>query len=617
MPNKTLKLAWLGIGILLIVTLLIPETNGPFKIKQFGELPVLEGGRIKPLDTIARNALLMIQGKQTIRTQPKSLTSIEWFLLLSTHPEKADALEIFVVEHPQLFGSLGDKYQKQKYRVSFNFLKEHHNKIITQSSRALEMEPGQRTPYQKQIIALNNRLMLYFKLKNTFKPENNPQFTDAIQSFQQNLPNALDAIKTHSQLETLSQEKKKLISELNMHFKDFQMLSQTSNFYPIPPFGSKTTSDWKSVGDSLLQSLDITIPLNPAVMDYSKMLSAYANNDSNGFNSALASHRNLIQSQFPKLFYKSKTEAFFNHASLFYRGILLYGLALIILIISWIKAPRFLGKLAYGVVSIGFLSHTIGLLSRMLLHGRPPVTNLYSSAIFVGWVAVFLGLLIEKRLRNSIALFATTIIGILTLIIAHHLAMSGDTLEMMQAVLDSNFWLSTHVVTITMGYAAVAMAGMFASIYILMGFLTKRLKGEREKTLRAMVYGSIGLALTLSFIGTVLGGIWADQSWGRFWGWDPKENGSILIVLWMAICLHARFAGLVRTQGFMVAAVFGNIVFVWSWFGVNMLGIGLHSYGFMDKSFIWLVGFAVSQLIIMLIGTMPLSIWTSFRDEGK
>ena len=114
-----------------------------------------------------------------------------------------------------------------------------------------------------------------------------------------------------------------------------------------------------------------------------------------------------------------------------------------------------------------------------------------------------------------------------------------------------------------------------------------------------------------SFVGTVLGGIWADQSWGRFWGWDPKENGALLIVIWLAIMLHARIAGVVKAKGFMSLAVFGNIVTSFSWFGVNMLGIGLHSYGFMDSAIMWLVLFSISQLLIMIIGLLPSRYWKS------
>jgi len=92
-----------------------------------------------------------------------------------------------------------------------------------------------------------------------------------------------------------------------------------------------------------------------------------------------------------------------------------------------------------------------------------------------------------------------------------------------------------------------------------------------------MIYGSICFAAFFSLVGTVLGGLWADDSWGRFWGWDPKENGALVIVLWTALVLHARAARLVRQRGMAVLAVGGNIVTSWSWFGVNQLGVGLHA----------------------------------------
>ncbi|NQY74736.1 MAG: cytochrome c biogenesis protein CcsA [Candidatus Margulisbacteria bacterium] len=120
-----------------------------------------------------------------------------------------------------------------------------------------------------------------------------------------------------------------------------------------------------------------------------------------------------------------------------------------------------------------------------------------------------------------------------------------------------------------------------------------------------MVVGLVCFALLFSFVGTVLGGIWADQSWGRFWGWDPKENAALLIVLWNVIILHARIGGYIQTRGLMVMAVFGNIVNSFSWFGVNMLGIGLHSYGFMGQTFYALAGFIVSQLLVMGLGVLP------------
>jgi len=120
-----------------------------------------------------------------------------------------------------------------------------------------------------------------------------------------------------------------------------------------------------------------------------------------------------------------------------------------------------------------------------------------------------------------------------------------------------------------------------------------------------------------SLVATILGGIWADQSWGRFWGWDPKENGALLIVLWNAIILHARWGGYARERGLAVLTVFGNVVTSLSWFGVNMLGVGLHSYGFMDQAFGPLLAFVGSQLVIMTIGCVPLEYWRGIKSRGR
>ena len=186
-------------------------------------------------------------------------------------------------------------------------------------------------------------------------------------------------------------------------------------------------------------------------------------------------------------------------------------------------------------------------------------------------------------------------------------------MEMLRAVLDTNLWLSTHVVVVTLGYASMFVAGLLAIIYIVRGFFTRSLTPELGKTLARMVYGIVCFATLFSFVGTILGGIWADQSWGRFWGWDPKENGALLIVLWNAMILHARWGGMIKERGLMAMAVFGNIVTSFSWFGVNMLGIGLHSYGFMDAAFRWLMFFDATQVALIILALTPARYWASFK----
>jgi ABC-type transport system involved in cytochrome c biogenesis permease subunit len=190
-------------------------------------------------------------------------------------------------------------------------------------------------------------------------------------------------------------------------------------------------------------------------------------------------------------------------------------------------------------------------------------------------------------------------------------------MEMMRAVLDSNFWLTTHVITITLGYSAAFVAGFLGIVYVLRGLFTRGLDPESRAALTRMVYGTICFATLFSFIGTVLGGIWADQSWGRFWGWDPKENGALIIVLWNALILHSRWGRLVAERGLMNLAIFGNIITSFSWFGVNMLGVGLHSYGFMDQAFQWLMLFVASQLLLIGLGCLPLKYWASIRADAS
>ncbi len=181
-------------------------------------------------------------------------------------------------------------------------------------------------------------------------------------------------------------------------------------------------------------------------------------------------------------------------------------------------------------------------------------------------------------------------LGFPTMIIAYYLTFDndGDTIGVMQAVLDTNFWLATHVVCITLGYATTLLAGALGDSHHRPRSAhgeTKRL--NQRKQLTRMTYGTICFAIFFSFIGTILGGLWADDSWGRFWGWDPKENGALMIVIWNAIVLHARWGRWSANAAWRLA-VCGNIVTLWSWFGVNEMGVGLHSYGFTEGRAFWL-----------------------------
>jgi ABC-type transport system involved in cytochrome c biogenesis permease subunit len=270
--------------------------------------------------------------------------------------------------------------------------------------------------------------------------------------------------------------------------------------------------------------------------------------------------------------------------------------------LGWAREP--LRRSAFWLLVLTLAVHTWALFLRMHLQGRPPVTNLYSSAVFIGWGCVALGVIVELIFRMGIGAAVAGMLGFVTGLISHYLAAGTDTMEMMRAVLDTNFWLATHVVVVTLGYTATFFAGAVAvgavvviGLRVFVEWLTRAtaapgakprpagsamggIDGTLLRVLTQVTYGIICFAVLLSFVGTVLGGIWADQSWGRFWGWDPKENGALLIVIWNALILHARWAGMIKAPGLALLAIGGNMITAFSWFGTNQLGVGLHAYGF-------------------------------------
>jgi ABC-type transport system involved in cytochrome c biogenesis permease subunit len=257
------------------------------------------------------------------------------------------------------------------------------------------------------------------------------------------------------------------------------------------------------------------------------------------------------------------------------------------------------------------------LVFRVYLQEYPPVTNLYSAAVLVGWGAAAIGLVLEKLFKNAIGTAVLAVVGFCSLLVAHHHSFGGDTMEMMQAVLDSNFWLAVHVPTIVLGYSTTFAAGTMGLLYILLGVFSRKITPELNRTLTRATYGVVCFATLLSFVGTVLGGIWADQSWGRFWGWDPKENGAALIVLWNAIILHARWGGYIRERGMMIMAVFGSVITAWSYYGTNLLGVGLHSYGFTSSGAYRLGAFMLFHVVVMMIAAIPTNYWKSFAKKRE
>ncbi|TBR23505.1 hypothetical protein EPO15_05830 [bacterium] len=551
-------------------------------LSEFGRLPVLDGGRVKPLDTVARTALLELRGKQSLRHEGRSLKPVEWLLEVAARPREADRIEVFRIDDPDVLGLLGRRGDRRWF--SFEDVGPKAAELDAQAQRADSVEPGQRTRFERAVLELHGKVSLYQRLKNTFSLDDTAAAAAELSAFE-----AARAEGPSSQ-------------RLLAFAQRWQFLAEAAAFRPVPPAAGAAAEAWTSTGESLSAALMSRAPLPAALTAYAAALDAWRAGDRPAFAAKTRELTALLAAERPKESGWARREAAFNAASPFTLGMALYVLVFLAACASWLAWPERLRQAAFWLMAAALLVHTAGVVGRMVIQGRPPVTNLYSSAVFVGWGAALLALGLEAFHRRGAAAAVGSAVGFCTLLVAHHLAMSGDTLEMMQAVLDSNFWLSTHVITITIGYSATFLAGALALGWIGATALGK-LSKEGSRSLTQMTYGTLCFAMLFSFVGTVLGGIWADQSWGRFWGWDPKENGALLLVLWVAAILHARWAGVVRERGMMVMAVFGNVVTAMAWFGVNMLGVGLHSYGFMDKAVVWLALFTASQFAAMAVGS--------------
>jgi ABC-type transport system involved in cytochrome c biogenesis permease subunit len=630
----------------------VKRKDKTFAVSEFAKLPLVFNGRVQPMDSLARNSLLQIRGITQVPLEgngaggawgrweelgargdqlterkwyqfskhPRKLKPADWLLEVLCDPRKADERYVFVVNHPELRGlmKLGGGVEKSGLHFyRFNDIKDRLDALKGEYERVSKTNAAHHDSFDRAVLQLNNAFSLYFRLKNTLQPEDTDDFRKEIDQYLAAVKTARAAAQERqTKGERLDREAMdELIAPIQKLAGRYEAMSRMQSPLIVPvPHADKSHEPWHSMGEVMLETATEKAP--EPVLLLATMATAYRKGEVAAFNEALGGYQSYLAKEgFTKEVKKGSSETFFNKLLAFKRSMYIYIAAFLLVLLYWANLNEVWRKTAGRLLLIGFVVHTSGLIFRMWLEGRPPVTNLYSSAIFIGWGAVVLGFVLERFYKDGIGTAVATCVGFLSLVVAHNLSLDGDTMVMMQAVLDTNFWLATHVVIITLGYASTFVAGFLALVYILRGVFTKTLDATTAKGLSRMTYAIICFATLFSFVGTVLGGIWADQSWGRFWGWDPKENGALIIVLWNALILHLRWGSMIRERGLMNCAIVGNIVTSWSWFGVNMLGIGLHSYGFMSGAFTWLMLFVGSQLLLIAIGSLPLSMWRSFRGS--
>jgi len=572
-PAWLTPVATLAVALLLVGGQLRPTIpDAPFDLRAAGTIPVSGDGRVKPLESEAKATLLALSGRTTVEREGQRIDAVSWLFDTLTNPQVARHDPVFRVDHPGVKDLLGISDHTRK-RFTPDEVFANIDTLNQQAQQARSVPAPDRSGFQRHLLELFNKASRFAELTRLERPY---------------MIAPLDAGTDWQPLSTA------------MHHAHAGMDADVDHSgHNHDPFSQASADAW------------------------SDLLQSYGRQDASTFNATTAAYLARLDDAMPSATTKASVETVFNLAKPFYQGTVLYVLGGLLVLGSWIAAgagasrtSSVLLRSAVWLVGFTLVLHTAGIVTRVYLTGRPPVTNLYSSAVFIGWAAVLLALILERFSKTGLATLLGSCVGVATLIVAHNLA-TGDTMQMMQAVLDTNFWLATHVITVTLGYAATFLAGALGIAYILGGVYTRLLTKDRAKALYTMIYGVVAFALLFSFVGTVLGGIWADQSWGRFWGWDPKENGAILIVLIHAIILHARWGGLVQARGFAVLATLGNIITAWSWFGTNMLGVGLHSYGFMESGMFWLGGFALVNLAIMAAGMLPIARWASAHHLVK
>lgn len=527
---------------LLFVTICVQSLSG-FEI---GDIPLQDEGRIKPLDTFARNHLLAFYGKRSIKELDMGAT--DWIINLILNPENGRDQKIFNIRNPEVASSLFLDWTNE-HKYSFNQI----TPGLSEQSSMLEMidqkDASDRTVYEKQLYEISRNILRFEEISY------------------------LKALKF------------------------------------IPPSNNSESGEWLSPFDFILKG----IPANENQEAILNSLQMYLANRLAGNDLEMSSALNrykMALSTFQGINVKVdnlKKETWMNRVNLFYISLGLYLLSFIFLSISWMIKPILLNRVAYLLLISGTVIHGYGIFLRMQIMERPPVTTLYESVIFVSLIIMALAVLLEYFRKDGLGIFVGSVSGSVLHYVGFSYAADGDTLGMLVAVLNSNFWLATHVTTITIGYGASLMAGCVGHLYLI-----QEIRGVNSASLKSIfnnLFGITLLALFFTLFGTILGGIWADQSWGRFWGWDPKENGALLIVLWQLMMIHMRLSGLAKPKEFALGMALNNIIVALAWFGVNLLQVGLHSYGFDDgvaRNLFMFIGFE----IIFCLGTYY---WPSLR----
>lgn len=502
-------------------------------------LPVQDSGRIKPYDSFAREMLEIVYGKTSYEKRAATEIVMTWML----SPQAWQDKKIFEVRNHQVL-------------------------------EALKLPKDQRYFTGEEIFA-NERFTLLrqeLQAKRESKEKLNPYF--------------------------------QALQRLENQFFVFQEVASGRMLKVVPP---KEGNAWIAVADLSSVEQEKFLELTKAFVAY---LGSVAKNDgveaaAQELDKAVIGFEDVARANNPALYgqeSKIKAEVLYNSFHPFRWAYIFYFIAFSLLLLVWTLNKESLMKLIWAFLVCGFILHTYGFSLRVYIMERAPVSNMYETVIWVSWGVILFSAILELINKFRLILVAGTLVSAFALVIADFApAVLDPTLQPLEPVLRSNYWLTIHVMTITISYAAFFLAfglGDIGLIYYLRG---EEKNHDKIKGIVNAIYRAMQIGVAFLAPGIILGGIWADYSWGRFWGWDPKETWALIALLGYLAVLHARYAGMIKHFGMVVTSIVSFSLVIMAWYGVNfVLGAGLHSYGFGAGGLEYVSAFLAAHMLLVI-----------------
>jgi cytochrome c-type biogenesis protein CcsB len=513
------------------------------EFRQFGLLAIQDGGRRKPIDTFARETLIRISGR-------------------STYTDKADR-----------------KWQPNDFVLS----------------ALLETRDWKNEPI---VLVSFGKLKEQLGLDITQRRFSFAQLSDSVELHR--LANGAQALKrAEKPLDRVQQEALAVTDRLTLLGN-----AMNGRALLIIPSPKKEADAWLVPDPAAVATYYNETQFGRALSELTKMMRAYVQGNELNFGSAARQLREALRALSPSVYPQERQlrlEYFYNHFDGFYRAIWCYGVALVILIAAHLrKRGRALQNVGVAIALVGLAFQAAGIVMRCMIAGRPPVTNMYESIIWVSFAVSVFGVIFFARYRTPIYLLAALPVTLVALLLVHQMPIAmPSSIDPLVPVLRDNFWLTVHVLTITLSYAAFALAMGFGHI-LLWQYARNPTAASADAPMHFWLYRVLQLGVLLLAAGTILGGVWANYSWGRFWGWDPKETWALVALLCYILTLHGRLAGWWSEFGLVVASVVCFLAVLMAWYGVNfVLGKGLHSYGFGIGGETYVATFVVLDLLFV------------------